>query len=661
MTTSQAARLQRERILGLARRLVQVVLACGVMAARVDGQEVRVWEFSPYKVRALYAYGNDLPLDTRARQSFERQLATELKRTYRAAWNLEGSAVVPEWTRTIESQFPTFQVADLGRSELQLVVSLKHDQTRTIRTMDAALENLAELWVTAQSETAVMNAVERLSEDQRSNMQALTDKLSIDAGGLADIKSKLVGGEIACALLPKAECADISESIRQLITPLPWQTDSLLQEHDKLLFVYVSHTGEQLEVAVRELDCPMQFMGPVFTASTSHWTHASRIASHCCKLAFAPIARVEEADATTGKLRHRAGGLIINPENPARIRVGDVLQPIVRRDDRNGVPTLLQPLSWTFAAVTASDGVRMDANVYTYSGGPGLQGRRNRRTRRVLLRVRPNVELTDVRIVTRGPKVPQAGCFVYSKDFLTDQFDLLGRTDWRGQLRLETTESPRILEASVKRERLAAKREALAKAAQAAAQGAAAEAPPEAESESAADILAIDPANDPEAIPLNYPLMQLYVKNGDTVLAKLPFVPGLNAEEIAELPDDRRRLETEAFVKGFQGEIIDVIGLRNLLAAQIQLKLKDKKVDEAQSILAQMRQLPTYNEMADQLEVIQSEMLDESRGAISLGEKRRIDRMFQTTRNMLQKYMQDNLLRDAESAVSQATGGQESA
>ena len=49
----------------------------------------------------------------------------------------------------------------------------------------------------------------------------------------------------------------------------------------------------------------------------------------------------------TDELFYRAGGLIVRPENPAKLSVGDVMQPIVRRDDKNGRPTLLQPLSWT--------------------------------------------------------------------------------------------------------------------------------------------------------------------------------------------------------------------------------------------------------------------------------------------------------------------------
>jgi hypothetical protein len=134
-------------------------------------------------------------------------------------------------------------------------------------------------------------------------------------------------------------------------------------------------------------------------------------------------------------------------------------------------------------------------------------------------------------------------------------------------------------------------------------------------------------------------------------------VPGLKEIETAELPDDARRLRAEAFVRGFQGEVLDLIGLRNLLAAQIKLYLKKDDIEQAQNVLEELRRLRNYNEMAKSLELIQRKMLDETEGPIPLRAKNSIDRMFQTTRDMLQKYMQDDLVDQSEQAVKAATKG----
>lgn len=649
-----------------------------IVPALAAAQEVKVWEFSPYQVEVWYAFENNVNLSQFVRTQFAKRLEESLQSSFRAAWKMHLSGLPSEWSALALDRFDEFTVNDLTRNELVLAIASGNPQTRAIRTMEAAIDELTELSISANSLQRLKKSAQAFLSDSESLAMRLLEKCVVDEGGDDAIRDKLESGGMPCAVLPRDALADAPESVRILLTPLPWHTDEILRQRDKVIFLTVGMQGEEYRFHARELDCPMRFLGPSFQSTTIAWSHAARAASTAIIQAFAPVARVEEAEATSARLRHRAGGLIVNPQNPAAIHVGDVFQPIVRRDDRNGIPTLLQPLSWTFAAITSSDGIKMDANVYSYSGGPGLQGRRNRRTQRMLLRVRPNVPETHVRIVVRGSEKPQSGCLVYQKDLMDGEFELLGRTDWRGQFELTVPPSSgQFLPDAVVRQRAAAKREALKRLADDSNPDPgtlekAGESSPEVDSigstsresdavtqKTAAEIESEIPVpeSDPDAIPLNYPLLQLYLKNGDTVLAKLPIVPGLQRIETAELPDDSRRLETEAFVRGFQGEILDLVGLRNLLAARLTLFLKDGKVEEASDVLGQMQRLPTYNEMTDRLEQIQREMLDEQTGEISLGSKRQIDRMFQSTRTLLQKFLQDGLLTESEAAIKRAKEG----
>lgn len=646
---------------GVATLATLLCLVVGIFLQPVQAQETKVWEYSPYDIDVWYSFEPGVDLPEGAKTNFLRELEQELLRTFRATWRYQATELAPDWAALVAEDFDSFTVNELTSNELVLAVALKNDATKTVRTTEAVVERLDTVWVTEGALARMQNAAKRYAISPESMESQLIEKCRIADGNAESIKAQLQSGEIACALLPRKDLKGL-ENVRILITNLPWQTDSILRTKDKVFFLLVSKVGDEFVIRVRELDCPMRFLGPAFTAATLDWHHASRVASSSFVRAFAPTARVEKAESLTAQLRHRAGKLAIRPDNPARIKVGDLMQPIVRRDDRNGVPTLLQPLSWTFAAIMKSDGVRMNANVYTYSGGPGLKGRKNRRTRRVLLRVRPTVDNTDMKILVRGTDIPQSGCFVYTKDHMTGDFDLLGRTDWRGQFNVPVGKNPRVLPADIRRARLIAKREAEQKAAAAANQkesdGAeTAEGPQEPPKAETAEVPAeIDPSEDKEAIALNYPLMQIYLKNGKDVLAMLPMVPGLQPMEVAELRDDRRRLESEAFVRGFQGEILDVIGLRNLLAARIKLYVKRGDVKKASETLAQMRGLPSFSQLADDLDQIQRQMLDESRGAIALGSKSRIDRMFQTTRDLLQKYLQDNLLDQAAEEVKKAGG-----
>ena len=58
--------------------------------------------------------------------------------------------------------------------------------------------------------------------------------------------------------------------------------------------------------------------------------------------------------------------------------------------------------------------------------------------------------------------------------------------------------------------------------------------------------------------------------------------------------------------------------------------------------------------MVEGLDRLQRKVLDESNGPISLGAKSRIDRLFQSTREMMQKFLQNDLVRDGQQGDSDA-------
>ncbi len=658
---------KRERLLSL---LVLSILCVGLLPRTGRAQDdVKIWEFSPYEVGLWYSFSPRVTISQEARQQFLHELQSNIDRSFRAAWRLKASPLSPEWTATVERNFHGFTVQDITRNELSVAVSTKHEATKTIRTLEAAVEQLDKILVTEQQLGRLQKLVDRFDLAEDSLGSQLLSKCKVEEGlGVDELKEKLRAAEIPAVLLPKNEIDTIRENIRMLLSPLPWHTDSILRKRDKIIFLTIDQQGDAFYLQARELDCPMQFMGPTFSAEIYHWPYAARSATHCVTKAFAPIARVEQSESTTANLLHRAGGLIVRPENPAKLSVGDVMQPIVRRDDKNGRPTLLQPLSWTFAAITASDGVKMEANVYTYSGGPGLQGRRNRRTQRIVLRVRPTVDKTDVRIVVRGSDKPQAGCFVFQRDLLTDEFEELGRTDWRGHFAMEVPVNGSFLQADLKRNRSKDKRTARSNLERArgdfnsiSSDESQADKKRKKEALDAAEAAMklydnYDPAKDKDAIPLNYPLIQIYIKNGNTVLARLPMVPGLQPIETAELNDDSRRLQAEAFLNGFSGDLVSIIGLRQIFAARIKLNLKEKKVKDASRNLSKMRQIQTYEEKSSELEAILRDMYDKKRGEVALGQKRQMDRMFKTVSDMLQQFLQDNLYQTSMESVRQAGG-----
>ena len=134
----------------------------------------------------------------------------------------------------------------------------------------------------------------------------------------------------------------------------------------------------------------------------------------------------------------------------------------------------------------------------------GLQGRKNKRTFRTALRVRPFQEASTVRLhLQKDPNTPMIGYELYEKELKSTKMTFVGRTDWDGRLRIEPNEDP---------------------------------------------------------------LRLLYVKNGGAVLARLPIVAGLHEWDVADLSGDDTRLQAEAYIRGVQNSIIDLVAVRELFS-----------------------------------------------------------------------------------------------
>jgi hypothetical protein len=221
-----------------------------------------------------------------------------------------------------------------------------------------------------------------------------------------------------------------------------------------------------------------------------------------------------------------------------------------------------------------------------HAGMPaGLQGRSNSRTFRMASKARPYFDNTMIRMHVRGAAdEPLIGYEIYEKALNSKEMTFLGRTDWNGRIWLEKTENP---------------------------------------------------------------LRLLYVKNGGAVLARLPIVPGQTAVEVAEMTGDDMRLQAEAYIRGVQNAIVDLIAIRELLGARIRLRLKKGEMKEAETLLEQLRAEPSNETIADDMGKKQTDYL-KILGNGNANQRKMIDQMFTTTRELLSKHINQKMINDLE-------------
>jgi hypothetical protein len=431
--------------------------------------------------------------------------------------------------------------------------------------------------------------------------------------------------------------------------------------------VSVDAEGEMFRIQVKELDAFVRRIGLMESTSVTNVADIPNAIAFLQRRCFTPMARIEENDNKTAVLRVRANGLAITPESPVHIGPGDVLAPFIRRDDMNGNPTVLQNLAFTYIAVTEPiDTARFYGAIFAASRG-SLVAAKNRRTKRVALKLQPHYPTTELKLGVRGqPNSAVPGAEVYLRTPGSEDLQMVGRSDWRGAIPIKNNTPPVITydeptSSSVEmisRARATAVRIKSLAAAEGNAESPAATGEPDPYLAAAqADEKAIEAAEaarknrekaPTRTIQLKLPLYLYYVKNGETLLARLPVITGFRELEKADLPDDRRRLQAEAFLKGLQGEVLDLVVRRKILDARIKKKIDEGKKEEAFALLDELKKVKTYDGLSSQIQNIQRRATATDSGPVPTPVVQRIDKMIDVTRVLMQKYLQEDIVRELE-------------
>lgn len=312
---------------------------------------------------------------------------------------------------------------------------------------------------------------------------------------------------------------------------------------DKLFLVLLRDAGSDIEVQVCEVDCRTRNVGVAVERKVSSLPIVVPTIGELLIKSFSPTTKIETIEDVAVKTRLRAGGMIVDPQSPALVEAGQVLVPVIRRDDRNGDPMKngILPLAWTVLSVKT----RLDSLLVcelTSGFRTAIPTKIGARTVRYAIVAKPQLESTHVVLRSRGRGQLLAGYEVFSRADADSEAQLLGVTDWRGSIEIPST---------------------------------------------------------------NGELVVLIVKNGNQLLARLPLVPGYQAEAIATTIEDDARLEAEGFVQSFQGRIMDLVARREILASRMRKRIEEKKFEDAAKLLEEFRTLENRADLKKTIDIQQ--------------------------------------------------------
>ena len=362
---------------------------------------------------------------------------------------------------------------------------------------------------------------------------------------------------------------------------------------DKVMLVSVRYASGGFDVAAREADCRTFVMGRVARRHIDQPLQLADAIASTMFEAFSPLARVEWSEGSRARIRVRAEGLVTGgKDNPAFIGHNSLLQPVLRRNERDGRPKRIDVIEWSYLRVDHQEGALWDCELRTALRNP-LSGRSSPRLWKLGLGVKPRGDRTVLQLITvekrrlEGKEIdietPLEGYEIFAKNPLPVKEGEdrpppipLGRTDWRGMIEIKA---------------------------------------------------------DPD-----YPLRLIYVKNGQFLIARLPLVPGLDPFIKTDLNSDNRRLEVEAFVKGIEATVMDIVAQRSILAGRIRRFLLQNDRKRAQKFLEEFVNLPGKD--------VLEQMIANRRNTFNSSnrfEQRRIDGMLLEAQALIRKYLDDDL------------------
>ena len=561
-------------------------------SADTEEEDVIVpWDYDPYRI-LVWVISDDPSVDT---SKIQAPLHAYFDRNYLSTWRVKiqdaPTSVASIAIRDLDNL--TFEM--LTAADPVIAVKRNHKDAVRIRTPPNIDQYVKAVHATPSYAEMVKSRGKAMGDE---SLQGAARKFSDFDGDALKLKEKWTEDETEALLVPRGIAATLDEPEAKLIKlPVTNLVSTAVDDYDKIFLAVVRRDQVPYRVSVVEFNTLMRYFGATVDemfVSTEDIPGAMGLA---ISTAFSPEVRVDEAGLKVCTGLTRAGGLIVDKDSELLVKPGDLLLPMLRKNDRNGRPIMIGALDWSYLLAvdpneskskkpTKKDGAdskpeekeefeQSYVKMELYSGRiGGLAGRKNSRTFRRALLIHPKGGETMVRLHSKGkPNEPLIGYELYEKELYSKKMTFVGRTDWNGRLNIEVSEDP---------------------------------------------------------------LRLLYVKNGGAVLARLPIVPGFTPYEVADLTGDDMRLQAEAYVNGVSNAIIDLVALRKLLGTRIRNRLKKGQMKEAEELLLALREQPSKEILSTDMDRKLGYFLN-AIGPRAANARRKVENMFSTTREMLDK------------------------
>ncbi|MEO1984094.1 MAG: hypothetical protein ABGZ24_26565, partial [Fuerstiella sp.] len=316
--------------------------------------------------------------------------------------------------------------------------------------------------------------------------------------------------------------------------------------YDKAFVLTVESSGRSFDISCREYDSRIHELTPVYSERTLDPRSIGTVAARVMRDSFRPVLLyVRQFDDEEGRslmeLQAQAGEIIPPDSSADQVREGDVLRPFVRSMERRNPKKLQQlkalPLSYIRTMSVDRDVARgLITGYYATHMRFSLFGGKGRRLQHLALRQRPTTDKSRVRLVLQPrpdkPLISHRLSIAYQLGWKDEedgpQTHLV--SDRNGEVVIETRE--------------------------------------------------------------NHPTFWIRVYSGASLLARVPYAPGLLPYDVVALPDDSIRLGVEGELQLLQDKLIDSIAMQGVLLARARKAAQANDAQAVKRLLDQYQEVP---------------------------------------------------------------------
>ncbi len=328
------------------------------------------------------------------------------------------------------------------------------------------------------------------------------------------------------------------------------------QSADLWFVVAVESRPIGFRVSVRSWQPEVELESSVVSADTIDRREIPITILRLCRDLARPIGVIEQVNDRSVRIRLRAGELVSPDASFVQLSKGDLLLPMLAFRDKNQRTEKLQTIPWTFVSVDDVDASTITATIQ--SGlKMALGGKKRGRIDTLVVAARPQLMSTQIQLKTQAkPHMP----------LVAHRIEV--RTE--AVIPRATDTNPPIDPSSTLLSELLTDRRGLTNV---------------------------------SVVP-DRRMVWLFAYSGQNLLARVPFVPGMEAKTELEVFDDATRLAIEADLQMLQGEIIDAVALRNTAMATIRAAAKKDDWNTVNQKLDLLKRHRDVTAMTDRLAAI---------------------------------------------------------